>query len=231
MLGEPGTYDATVYDHLPGGGDEGAWFRLAFEHLEGLTIVTRRLPEGEPLPSPEEADTFVLGGSYNSVHDDFPWQRAVLRWLPELRAADKPLLAICGGHQLLCHFFRAPVVPLAAAPAAGTLDTALTEAGTSSALFAGLGPVSRFHFANYEHVPVVPHGAALLASADRVPVAALDFGRNWFSTQFHPEATIETMSASWARTHPELCRRYDAGDAGAKLVENFAGLAATVGAK
>ncbi len=225
IIGEPGSYDASVYDHLPGGDDEGVWFHRAFGHLPGLRLETRCLSRGDPPPEPAAADLFVLGGSYNSVHDDYPWQRSLLEWFPYLRDAGKPLLAICGGHQLLCRFFEAPVVDVDSPPCAGTLATRVTGAGEGSPLFGGLGSVARFHFANYEHVPTVPRGATLIAATDSVPVAALDFGRSWFSTQFHPEATVETMSASWARTRPELCGRYDSGDSGRRLIENFIALA------
>ena len=101
ILGQPGTYDASVYAEIPGGDDECAWIRARFAYLSDVEILGARVSHGEAIPAPESADAFILGGSYNSVHDDFPWQRALLAWFAALRAAEKPLLGICGGHQLM----------------------------------------------------------------------------------------------------------------------------------
>ncbi len=221
ILGEPGTYDPSVYGHLPDGDNDGAWFERDFSHLEGVVIFSRLISAGDAIPDPASAELFVLGGSYNSVHDNYAWQKELLAWFEDVRDAKRPLLGICGGHQLLCLYFGAPVVPVDVPPVAGTIEVHLTEAGSRSALFEGISAPRRFHFANYEHVSTVPAGAELLAYSDYLPVAALDFGKGWFSTQFHPEATVETLRASWAPTHPELCDAYDDGDAGSRLIENF----------
>jgi GMP synthase-like glutamine amidotransferase len=221
ILGEPGTYDPSVYGHLPDGDNDGAWFERDFSYLTEVEIFSCLISAGDAVPDPGNADLFVLGGSYNSVHDNYQWQKALLAWFTELREARKPLLGICGGHQLLCLYYGAPVVAVDTPPVAGTLEVCLTQAGRQSRLFEDVREPARFHFANYEHVPVVPKGAELLASSEYLPVAALDFGAGWFSTQFHPEATVETLGASWAPTHPELCKAYHDGDAGARLIENF----------
>jgi len=101
ILGEPGTFDPGVYDGIPGGANECQWILQSFGYLEGVEITGVKVAEGEAIPSPATADAFVLGGSYNSVHDGFGWQESIMRWLSELAEAGKPLLGICGGQQLL----------------------------------------------------------------------------------------------------------------------------------
>ena len=86
MLGEPGTYDASVYDSFVGKDQEGLWFKRRYAYLGDVRFEIHSLPRGDSLPDPSEADGFVLGGSYNSVHDNYPWQRAVLSWLPAVPA-------------------------------------------------------------------------------------------------------------------------------------------------
>ena len=225
ILGEPGTYDASVYDTLPERDDDAAWFVRDFGDLAGVDIMTRTLTRGDLLPNVHDADMFVLGGSYNSVHDDFPWQRAILNWFPALRAASRPLLAICGGHQLLGKFYGAPVVRLDSAPAAGTQPVPLNQAGKASPLFTGVGDPPRFHFANDEHISVIPKQATLLAQTPTIPAAALDYGERWFSTQFHPEACAETLSISWSKSRPDLVHAYDDDGHGVQVIENFIELA------
>lgn len=226
MMGEPGSYDASVYDHFEDKDREGAWFLKHFSHVPGISINSRNVCIGEPLPTPTQADGLVLAGSYNSVHDDTAWQRNVRAWLPVMRAHKVPILAICGSHQLMCHMHGATVEGLDQGPYAGTYRVQLTEAGQSCPLMKSLPEDSRFQFANSEHVPTVPDGSTLLASSGGVPVAALSFGDHCYSTQFHPEATHETLGTVWRHKAPERMRNYHQADAGGRLVENFLRLVA-----
>ena len=38
MMGEPGSFDASVYNHLEECEDEGLWFVRRFGHLPGISI-------------------------------------------------------------------------------------------------------------------------------------------------------------------------------------------------
>ncbi len=221
MMGEPGSYDASVYDHLADRDQEGKWFVSHYGHLHGISIQTRNVCIGDPLPNPEEVDGLVLAGTYNSVHDQTAWQKRVLGWIPIMRKAGVPLLGICGSHQLLGWHFGAAVEKYPDGPYAGTMKTTLTDRGRASPLLESIEDGARFHYANREHVTEVPPGSVLLASSGKVPVAALEFGGHWYSTQFHPEATTETLATIWRKSCPELCDQYADVDDGHRLVENF----------
>lgn len=221
MMGEPGTYDATVYDHFEDKDNEGLWFIKRFGYSASVTIHTRNVCLGEALPDAGEVDGVVLAGSYNSVHDSTSWQQEVLAWFPLLREKQVPLLGICGSHQLLGYYFGADVVPVKDGPCAGTFSTSLTAAGSASPLMRIIDDDGRFHYANSEQVASVPSCSTLLAYTDRVPVAALDFGGHWYSTQFHPEATAESLGTIWRNKSPELCGNYRDDDSGDQLIENF----------
>jgi GMP synthase-like glutamine amidotransferase len=221
ILGEPGTFDPSVYDDWPGGADECRWVFDSFSYLPDVKFAGVKVAEGEAVPAPGTADAFILGGSYNSVHDGFEWQDRIYAWLADLQAAGKPLLGICGGHQMMGRFFGSQVVDVPSAPVAGTLPVRLTEAGKRSSLFAGLDGVTAFHFANNEHVDRAPDGAACLAESDDVHVAALDYGKGWYSVQFHPEAESGCLARSWRNSRPEFGPRYRDTSAGKTLIENF----------
>jgi GMP synthase (glutamine-hydrolysing) len=221
MMGEPGSFDASVYDHLEEKEDEGLWFRKNFAHVPGISISTRNLCIGEALPTVAEVDGLVLAGSYNSVHDATAWQQRVRAWLPRMRAQRLPILAICGSHQLLAHMAGVDVEWLDDGPFAGTFPLSLTAAGRKSPLLRGIADQDCFHYANSEHVVAVPAGATLLASSSRVPVAALDYGDFCFSTQFHPEGTEQTLGPIWQHKAPQLMQNYHPRDKGNLLVENF----------
>jgi len=221
MMGEPGSFDASVYEHLEEREDEGLWFRNNFAHVPGISISTRNVCVGEALPTLAEVDGLVLAGSYNSVHDDTAWQQRARAWLPQMRAQRIPMLAICGSHQLLAHMAGVGVERLRDGPFSGTLPVTLTAAGKVSPLMRGIADHDCFHYANGEHVVAVPAAATLLASSSRVPVAALDYGDYCFSTQFHPEGTDLTLGPVWQHKAPHLMKNYHPHDKGNQLVESF----------
>jgi GMP synthase (glutamine-hydrolysing) len=226
MMGEPGSFDTSVYSHLPDREDEGQWFVKRFRHVPGVSIQTRNVCIDEELPTVAEVDGLVLAGSYNSVHDRTAWQRRVRAWTPEMRARRVPILGICGSHQLIAQLEGAVVEKLADGPFAGTFPVRLTAAGISSPLMQGIADRDCFHYANGEHVIAVPPGATLLAHSSRIPVAALDYGNHCYSTQFHPEGSEQTLGPIWQHKAPQLMRNYHADDRGDRLVENFLRLVA-----
>lgn len=225
MMGVPGSYDASVYDHFEDRDQEGLWFIKRYARVPGIEIGTCNVCLGETLPQPEMVDGLVLAGTYNSVHDHTYWQQKVRAWLPVMRAHRIPILGICGSHQLLAHIEGARVDAVNGGPFAGTFPLQLTEAGRESPLMRDIGDEDRFHFANSEHVLDVPRGSTLLASSSKVPVAVLDYGDHCYTTQFHPEATEESLATIWRFRAPELMQRYHADDRGDLLVENFLRLA------
>lgn len=228
MMGEPGSYDARVYNHFDDKDLEGQWFVKRFDHVGGISIGTCNVCLGEELPQARDVDGLVLAGSYNSVHDFTEWQNKVRAWLPQMRSHQIPILAVCGSHQLLSHVDGSEVEVLAGGPFSGTFPINLTEAGRSSPLMQGIADQAIFQYANSEHVVDVPAGSVLLASSERVPIAALDFGNYCYSTQFHPEGTHETLGTVWRFKRPELMKNYQSEENGMRLVTNFLELVANL---
>lgn len=228
MMGEAGSYDASVYDHFEDKENEGLWFAKRFKHVAGISINTCNVCLGEDLPGPGEVDGLVLAGTYNSVHDFTQWQKKVRDWLPKMRLHKIPILAVCGSHQLISHMEGADVEILATGPYAGTFPITLTSAGRLSPIMKGVADESAFQFANSEHVVNLPVRSTLLASSGRVPVAALDFGEHCYSTQFHPEGTHETLSTVWRHKEPEFMNNYRHEENGRLVVENFLRLVANL---
>ncbi|MCP4286184.1 MAG: hypothetical protein GY792_17335 [Gammaproteobacteria bacterium] len=226
MMGEPGSYDASVYDHFDDKDKEGLWFVKQFNHIVDISIDTCNVCLGEKLPGPEEVDGLVLAGTYNSVLDFTQWQQKVRNWLPQMRSHKIPILAICGSHQLVSHIDGSDIEILSQGPYAGTFPISLTGAGRTSAIMNGITDEAAFQFANSEHVVNVPEGSTLLASSGRVPVAALDFGDHCYSTQFHPEGSHETLGTVWRYKNPELMENYRPEKNGSRVVENFLELVA-----
>ena len=228
MMGIPGSYDASVYDHFEDTDKEGLWFIKRFSHITNIQITTHNICVDEPLPELNKVDGLVLAGSYNSVHDNTPWQRKMREWIPQARNQHIPILAICGSHQLLAHQQGADVIPVNEGPFAGTFPVQLTRAGKQSPIMQGINDDDSFHYANNEQVKTVPEGCALLASSSKVSVAALDFGNHCYSTQFHPEGSCASLSTVWRHSRPELIKHYHDNDKGDLLVSNFLRLVTTL---
>ena len=225
MIGQPGRYDPAVYEDQPGGDNEVHWVFLQLRELGLADRIEYHgvfVCRGEALPDPQEADAVILGGSYHSVHDDLDWQHATRGWLQRYRGTGRPLLGICGGHQMIAELDGAPVRHIdGGSKLAGTLPVRLTAAGRGHFLFEGYGAEPEFHFANEEHVAALPAGATLLATRAELPCAALDHGGGWCSVQFHPEATADSMVVSWRPTHPEFAANYRPLANGNLLLKNF----------
>lgn len=224
MLGEPGAYPPSVFAERPGGDDECLWMRLLLRDaglLDRIVYRGVRISRGEPLPAPGEADAFILGGSFHSVNDGLPWQRALADWLGGVRGAGRPLFGICGGHQMMCHVQGCPVERFDAGPLAGTYPVTLTRQGREHLLFRGFEPTPRFQFGNSEHVPVPPEGAVILASRTENPVCALDHGGQWYSVQFHPELGPEVFMDYFRHNQPDYVGNYQPAPEALGVIRNF----------
>lgn len=221
MMGVPGSFDASVYNHLDEKEDEGLWFIKRYRELPGISIETCNVCIGETLPTVDQIDGLVLAGSYNSVHDDTDWQQRVRAWIPRMRARRIPILGICGSHQLIAQAHGAAVEKLVDGPFAGTFPLRLTAAGKASPLLRGIDDQDSFHYANGEQVVDLPSSATLLGYSSRVPIALLDYGDHCYTTQFHPEGSELTLAPIWRHKAPRLMQHYHPRDKGDQLVENF----------
>lgn len=145
--------------------------------------ATEDLPEGAAT-----ADLLViLGGPIGAYEDDaYPFLQAELALIEQRLAADRPLIGICLGAQLIARACGARVFP-SGVKEIGFAPVDLTEDGARSCL------------APFKHEPVtlhwhgdtfdLPHGATRLASTDLCENQAFSLGTNVIGFQFHPEAT------------------------------------------
>lgn len=213
QLGEPGTsYDPAIWCRAPGGDDETRWFDACLEATglrHRIAYMGLHACRGEALPEAlDEIDVVVIGGSFASVGDRHPWQQAIAGWLPRWRATGRPLLGICGGHQLVSDTYGGRVGRIAEGPEIGTLPLTLTEAGRGHYLMQGFEDGEPFHFGNFDQVEVAPAGSTVLATRPHMAHAALDHGGHWITTQFHPESTADIMASGWLKTRPDWMPRY-----------------------
>jgi GMP synthase (glutamine-hydrolysing) len=150
----------------------------------------------EAQPDWQSAAGLLFMGGPMSANDDLPYIRRELAILEAAVAAQRPVLGVCLGAQLLARALgaritRNPVKEIGWAP------VCWTEAARQDPLFAGLpSPATVFHW--HGETFDLPEGARLLASSDACENQAFRFGSTVYGLQFHVEVTPGMISA-WCR--------------------------------
>ncbi len=94
-----------------------------------------------------------------------------------------PVLGICYGMHLMAQVLGGEVAP----EGKREYGPATLEIADPSGLFEGLGLSERAWMSHGDTVKRVPAGFHVIASTDRLPLAAMSDGRSRFAVQFHPE--------------------------------------------
>ena len=223
--------------------DSGKWVEMRLQELGGdiaknYDVSYINIAQGDSLPTPETTasyDFIILGGTFHDVcsanlnPEGRDWQKPLKGWLMQQRNTGQPLLGICGGHQAMAVALGGEVTRRGSIKgiAAGSLSVTLTEHGRKHPLMQGLSKLDSdcaFHFGNGDEVSSLPPCAQVLATATDSPMIALDYGNNWMSTQFHPEAS-HTAFQYWVDSGviklPREEDKYRPLATGAILIANF----------
>ena len=163
--------------------------------FEGIPIITARPLDGDALPAPPEvAGAMFMGGPMGVGDTDaHPGLAAEREWLATAIEADKPILGVCLGAQLIAAALGAEVSP-GPAPEIGFGTVRIRDPGDP--VVGGLAPdtpVLHWHGEAFD----LPDGADLLAWSAQTPVQAFRANNAW-GLLFHAEADaalIETWLA------------------------------------
>jgi len=149
----------------------------------------------------------VLGGEQNARDDDaHPYLPHLAARMAEFGAADRAVLGICLGSQLLARAHGAEN-RIGTAREFGWTKIAPTSAGRADPVFAAFDsafPAFQWHDDTF----TLPEGAAHLAASGRVAHQAYRVGRASYGMQFHFEAG-RAVVRHWAETLPHLMDRMD----------------------
>lgn len=159
----------------------------------------------QDLPRDLDLDAFagvIVGGGPGCVSDpadtkppiEAKIEAEVLSLMPQITARDIPYMGCCYGHGVLAHHLGGPVSKEKYGEPVGAVDVTLTEAGRADPLLAGLPETFRALVGHKEAVQAVPPGAVNLLHSAPCPVQMIRYGRNVYSTQFHPEADGQSFA-------------------------------------
>jgi GMP synthase-like glutamine amidotransferase len=171
----------------------------------GATLTIVQLHNGEAIPDITPYDVLlVMGGTMNVYQEDnFPWLAEETQAIRQAVEADKAVLGVCLGGQLLAKALDARV-SVGSATEIGLTPIALTQAGESDPLFEGLSQVEAVEW--HDDTFDIPNGAVSLASSESCTNQAFRFGRRAYGLQFHPEVSPD-MLAEWIREAGESIDR------------------------
>lgn len=143
------------------------------------------------------AGLVVLGGPM-SANDTakYPFLGDTMRLIREFAAADRPVLGICLGAQIIARAFGGEVYRMPHLES-GFYTMAATPEGARDPVFSGLGADITSFQNHFEAVRNVP-GAVALATGGACLIQAFRIGRATYATQFHPEVTIDIVR-DWIR--------------------------------
>ena len=164
----------------------------------GAKLINVRLDHGETIPQLEPYDMLlIMGGTMNVYAEEkYPWLAEETRTIRDAADANKAVLGICLGGQLLAKALGAKV-HLGAATEIGLTLITLTAAGKSDPLFDGLPQVEAVEW--HDDTFDIPNGAVALACSKRCSNQAFRFGEKAYGLQFHPEVS-PTMLAGWIKS-------------------------------
>lgn len=145
----------------------------------------------------------VLGGPMGVYESDrYPHLRDEIRIVREAIAAEKPVLGICLGAQLIATALGGEVSRLPTSEI-GWYDVDLTEHGRGDPLLAELGERSRIFQWHTDGIRL-PEGIQPLASSPACPVQAFRYRHHVYGLQFHLEVDgpmIERWLSMPAQAH------------------------------
>ena len=165
---------------------------------------------GQALPARADADALVVFGGEQAATDDHthPYLPHLAGLMRAYGAADRPVLGICLGAQLMARAYDADNL-LGQTPEFGWVEVALTEAGQADPVFGTLPrnfPIFQWHTDTFS----LPASAVHLAQNAAAASQAFRIGRASYATQFHFEAS-RAVAADWYRRFPEKSEEMSPG--------------------
>ena len=151
-----------------------------------LTFQTWRCHDGEIPADVGAADAWLITGSKFGVNDGSDWIEALCGFVRELWRADRPLVGVCFGHQLIAKALGGEVVQNERGWGVGMSFNRVSErAAWMEPWQEGLDLV----VSHQDQVRQLPDGAKVLAASDFCPIYLMQVGENFLGIQGHPEFT------------------------------------------
>ncbi|MGE4529519.1 MAG: type 1 glutamine amidotransferase [Rhodospirillaceae bacterium] len=172
---------------------------LAAERIaaRGWTMTLANPHRGEPLPGPQDAAALVVLGGPQDAWDDAknPAFSTIIAAIRDFIAAEKPVLGLCLGGQLLARALGAPVRRMETGFERGLVAMHAPPFAPASIVPAGPLLLTSWHRDSFD----LPAGAELLLSSAACAHQAFRVGPRVYGFQCHIEATPQIL-LDWVKT-------------------------------
>lgn len=192
-------------------GEPALWFANAL-NKPIQEILVRNPAAGDDLPDASEFDVAIITGSWSMVTDKLDWSERTADWAKQLISADKPLLGVCYGHQIMAHAMGGMVDYNPNGQEQGTFTIQLNQAGINDEFIGQLPADLKVHLSHSQSVITAPKNAQVLAFNQHDANQILRYGKNVLSFQFHPEFTVDILKACMAGRKPDAKGRFSKAD-------------------
>ncbi|HTB52976.1 MAG TPA: hypothetical protein VK718_09410 [Ferruginibacter sp.] len=160
---------------------------------KGHTVNHTKFYEAEVLPAMTDFDWLIIMGGPMGVYDDatFTWLQQEKEFIKQAITADKTVIGICLGSQLIAAALGADVYKNTQKEI-GWFDVALTAIGKENKLLEGFDDQFKvFHW--HGDTFNLPEGAEHLIQTDICKNQSFLYKKKVLGLQFHLEATKETL--------------------------------------
>ncbi|WP_299790116.1 type 1 glutamine amidotransferase [uncultured Marivita sp.] len=138
--------------------------------FQSWSVVENVFPDG-----PEDADGWLITGSKHGAYEDHPWIPPLEQLIRDIVAAERPLIGVCFGHQIIAQALGGKVEKYEGGWVVGQQDY---DFG---------GETMTINAWHQDQVVKAPEGAQVVASGNHCANAALLYPGKAFTVQPHPE--------------------------------------------
>lgn len=200
-MAEARPLDVHVFQHVP---FEGLGSMEGWVGDRGHAVSRTRFWLGEHPPAPSAYDLLIVMGGPMGVHDDqtLPWMMAEKRALVSALRADKAVLGVCLGAQLMADVLGAPVTRNRHKEI-GWFPVELGEEARQTWMAEAFPrKFTAFHW--HGDTFDIPAGAVPLGGSEACAHQGFLYGGKALALQFHPEVTPDAVDALIRACGPEL---------------------------
>lgn len=170
-----------------------------FARAAGRPATTINVHHGQALPQIEPSKKqyahLIITGSAAMITDHLDWMKSTMKWLEQV-VPDVPTLGVCFGHQMLTDLLGGTVQYNPKGRNMGLDHCHLTDVGMTHPLFQDMNhPTFPTWVSHLQSVTTPPLGSHILATSEKDPHHAFQYGDHCFALQFHPEWTGPIMAA------------------------------------
>lgn len=140
--------------------------------------------EQDNLPSHvDECDAYLITGSRHGVNDNLPWVAKLEEFVRQLHTAQKKLIGICFGHQVIAKALGGKVIK---SPNGWGVGMSINKITRQKSWMTPTCDTFNLLISHQDQVVELPEGAEIVASNDLCPFYMMQIG-NALSVQGHPE--------------------------------------------